>query len=236
MPHRLRRLKTLAFVATTILFAKVLLSIVLEYRWYFPANFESAFLTGRRESFVGLYRAAFYAHILGGPVAILLGAFLVWSGARARFPAFHRWAGRVQIPLILVVLVPSGLVMATQALAGPIAGFGFASLSVATGVCAVAAVYFACNRLFTQHQLWATRCWLLLLSPLIFRLASGALIVTAMESANAYCANAWLSWLLPLAIYEAWRRRASHHGEHTSSPAQTSLVPEPAISESFHEC
>ena len=235
MSHHLNHLKSLAGWAVVVLFAKVLFTIVLEFRSYFPADFESAFLTGRRESFVGLYRAAFYAHILGGPVTILLGAFLVWSGARASFPAVHRWAGRVQILLILVVLVPSGMVMLDKAMVRHKVEEGFASLSVATAICAVAAVYFACNRQFSRHQVWASRCWLLLLSPLVFRLASGVLIVTEMESANAYCLNAWLSWLLPLAIFETWRRIAPNDGEHPFSRAQTKFVPESAISETSNE-
>ena len=70
---RTRRLRKVAVLAAGLLFAKVLLEILYEYRWYFPANFEAAFLIGRQDSFVGLYRAAFYAHVISGPLAILLG-------------------------------------------------------------------------------------------------------------------------------------------------------------------
>lgn len=66
-----------------VLFAKVLVSVLYEYRWYFPANFvESSFLLGRQDNFYGTYAVAFHTHIASGPIAISLGAFLISNGAR----------------------------------------------------------------------------------------------------------------------------------------------------------
>ena len=210
-----------------VLVAKVLLSMLAEYRWYFPANFEAAFLIGRHDYFAGVYAVAFYAHIISGPLTIVLGALLLWSGLRARFPRWHRWAGRGQMLLIVLVLVPSGVVMARHALTGPIAGTGFALHAVATATCAVAAAYTAFAGRWMTHQHWANRCLLLLLAPLLFRLVSGALIVTQAESEWAYRLNAWLSWLVPLLLYEAWRsgqlaRRRAPRLNVTTLPAKAS--------------
>jgi hypothetical protein len=118
--RRLSKLRTIAAVVAGVLFVKVLLEILLEYRWYFPADFDSsAFLTGRRETFVGIYRMSFYAHIVSGPLAVILGAVLMGSGGRSRFFRMHRCLGKVQMLLVLGAVVPSGLVMASQAFAGP---------------------------------------------------------------------------------------------------------------------
>ncbi len=108
--------------------------------------------------------------------------------------------------LVLAVVAPSGLVMAREATAGPIAAFGFVSLSFATAVCAAMALYCARTQNFQSHQRWATRCFILLASPLLLRLISGALIVLGQESEWGYRLNAWLSWFIPLAIYEVWLR------------------------------
>ncbi len=118
--------------------------------------------------------------------------------------------------LVLAVVVPSGLVMATQAHAGPIAAYGFASLSIATAACAMMALYFARNRNFRSHPSWAIRCFLLLASPLLLRLISGAAIVTQMESEWFYRLNAWVSWLIPLVIYEIWRHWPASSGLKTT--------------------
>jgi hypothetical protein len=208
--RRLGKLRALAAIAVALLFFKILLSILVEYRWYFPADFEnSAFLSGRRYSFFGIYRAAFYAHIISGPLAVLLGSFLILTGGRSRYRHLHRPAGKLQM-LIVLIVVPSGLVMARQAYGGSIAALGFSSLSIATGACAMAAVYCAVTRRFRIHQRWATRCFILLTSPLLLRLINGAVVAMQLESDFSYRLNAWLSWLIPLAIYEVWWRcRAS---------------------------
>jgi uncharacterized membrane protein len=207
---RLNRLRTIATCVVAVLFVKVLLAILYEYRWYFPADFDSSsFLVGRRETFFGVYRTAFYAHIISGPVAVVVGCLLMLSGGRSRFSRLHRLAGRTQMLIVLAVVVPSGFVMALQATAGPIATYGFASLSIATAVSAAAAVYFALTRKFQSHRIWASRCFVLLCSPLLLRLMSGLLIVLQLESDWFYRLNAWLSWLIPLTIYEAWWRHSS---------------------------
>jgi uncharacterized membrane protein len=210
---RLRKLRWIALLAVALLFAKVLLGILLEYRWYFPADFDSsAFLSGRRHSFFGVYRAAFYAHLISGPLAVVVGVFLMLSGGRPRFRQFHRPAGRLQMLLVLAVVAPSGLVMAREATAGPIAAYGFASLSGATAACAAMALYCARARKFQSHRRWATRCFVLLASPLLLRLVSGVVIVLQLESDWAYRLNAWLSWLVPMAILEvSWRFGASRN-------------------------
>jgi hypothetical protein len=203
----LRQPATIVSVALAVLGLKVLLGILVEYRWYFPPNFrESAFLTGREATFTAVYATAFYVHILVGPLTVLLGTFLLWNRGAGRWRAWHRWGGRVQMAFIFVALVPSGLVMATQALAGPIAGWGFALLSVATAITAALALWRVMRGQILLHQQWAFRCYLLLVSPLLFRLVAGVFIVTQSESELAYRLNAWLSWLVPLAVYEAWLR------------------------------
>lgn len=196
--------------ALALLGVKVLASILIEYRWYFPANFaEAAFLIGRERTFTPAYAAAFYVHILTGPPTIVLATFLMWSGGRKRWLSWHRWSARVLMALIFVALVPSGVLMARRAFAGPLAGIAFGLLSLLTALTAAMTLYFARQREVGRHQRWATRCFVLLVSPLILRVVSGVFIVTQTESPSAYILNAWLSWLLPLVIYEiGWRTRA----------------------------
>ena len=199
-------LKNLLLAAVALLGLRVFLGILSEYPKYLPPDFDSAFLTGREESFTRFYATAFYLHLVSGPLAIVLGTFLVWSRGRAPWRTWHRWAGRIQMSLIFALLVPTVLIMARDAFAGPIAGAGFAALSIATGVTAAIALYHAVNKRIPQHQRWATRCFILLVSPLLLRGIAGAAIVTQYESLTTYQLNAWLSWLVPLLGYEVWSR------------------------------
>ena len=206
--NRVRILQRVAIVLAVILGLRVLALILFEYQFYFPPNFaESNFLAGREETFNGLYRSAFYVHIFVGPFTIVVGTVLMFSGVRKKFKTGHRLLGRIQMSIVVAFLVPSGLVMATQSFPGPIAGWGFASLSIATATTAIMAVSHARKRRFVDHQLWATRCFILLCSPMLLRLMSGAMIVLSYESVVSYRFIAWLSWIIPLAIFEIWRFR-----------------------------
>ena len=217
-PIRLRRLRILIFLAAAALFTKVFLSILVEYRFYFPANFDAVFLIGRREYFHGPYRIAFYAHIISAPLALAGASFLMLSGGRSRYVGIHRWTGRVNSLMVLVLVVPSGLFMAFYAVAGPIAGVGLGTLSMATAVCLVLAVQNARARRFQAHQRWACRTFILLSSPLLLRVLSGAATLSQLDSNWFYRLNAWVSWLCPLIIYEAWWRSNRYNRRRTLSP------------------
>ena len=193
-------------VAVSILFAWVLWQILREYRWYFPANFsESAFLSGRRYTFDGWYPAAFYIHIITGPIVLLASAALMTPEFRNGWPRWHRRLGRVHIGVLLLLMVPSGLAMAMKAYSGPVAGTGFAMHGIVTGLCAVMAITHARRRNFSVHQAWATRCFLMLCAPLLLRLINGAIQVAGAQSTFTYQLIAWISWLLPMLIHEIWR-------------------------------
>jgi len=199
-------------IAVAILLTKVFLSILWEYRGYFPADFESAFLSGKRAVFHGNYRVAFYAHILSGPIALLLATLLIITGGRVHLRRWHRRAGKVLLALSLLVMLPSSLVMAKNAYAGPVAALGFASLAITTGFSLILAAQFAANGKIKKHQKWAIRSFVLLISPLILRIVSGCLIWLDWESEFAYSSNAWLSWMIPLAVLESisWAKRKAH--------------------------
>lgn len=203
-------------LAMTLLGLKILVSILLEYRSYFPPDFDSAFLTGREDYFSGAYSIAFYLHIIVGPFAVVLAATLLTTGIygqKHRTTRFiHRLSGYVLWPLAIVILMPTGLVMATRAFAGPVAAFAFVLLSLCTGATAFQAVRYARKLNYSMHRHWALRCIVLLFSPLLLRMIGGVYSLMALEAPVYYQLNAWLSWLLPLLTLELiyvrhrWRR------------------------------
>lgn len=211
---RLEAMKRIAFWLLVVLFFKVLGSIVLEYQQYFPANFESNFLSGRREFFFGSYRFAFYAHIISGPISLLIAAFLMFSGKRKSLRHWHRRLGKTLAYIVLLVMLPSGFVMATRALTGPVAGAAFFTLTFVTAISVIIASWHASQRRFVIHQVWAARSFILLCSPLLLRLMTGATIVFDVEGDWTYRFAAWGSWLIPLTVFEFRRflRRRLVHG------------------------
>ncbi|WDI44859.1 DUF2306 domain-containing protein [Bremerella sp. P1] len=220
---RYRTLKAIAAGVVVLLLGKVLFSIVAEYVNYFPPNFDAVFLLGREESFRGIYPPAFYVHIITAPIAILLAAYLMVSGKRKTHGPWHRRLGKAQLFLVLGLVAPSGFVMAFWAFTGPIAGVGFGLQAIATALTVTLAARYAMQRNFPVHQRWATHCFLLLVAPLLFRIVAGILIVTDTESFAAYQWNAWLSWIVPMAAYEAIRWRKKRKAAKKKQPRDVQL-------------
>ena len=196
-----------------ILILRVLAAILSNYPDYFPPNFDSLFLEGRESSFIGLYRPAFYVHITSGPVVLVSGLILLSETVRRRLGSLHRRLGRVHVGVLLVLVLPSGVVMARHAFGGWAAGLSFTLLAAATAGCAVAGVATARWGRFDRHRRWMLRSYVLICSAVALRLISGAVGMLAVPNPEgAYVAAAWASWVLPLAACEFWECVSGRRG------------------------
>jgi Predicted membrane protein (DUF2306) len=192
--------------AAGLLIFKVTLGVVMGYRNYVPPDFDSDFLLGRETYFYGVYRWAFYAHLVSGPTSLMVGTILISDRFRRRAPAWHRALGKLQIACVLLVLAPSGLWMSWYATTGAVAGVGLALLAIATATCAALGWRTAVARRFDQHRLWMWRMYLLLCSAVVIRLIGGLATVFHADALSLYPLSAWASWLVPLLVFEGWGR------------------------------
>lgn len=203
--HR-KKLWWILQLAMVLLVLRVTVGIVLGYTNYFPLNFYSEFLIGRKPYFFGAYQYAFWIHILSSPLVVLSGLWLLSSTMRRRFASLHRRLGKVHILLVLFLVGPSGLWMSFYALTGWWAGSAFALSSSATMICAALGWRCAVKRRFREHQVWMTRCFLLLCSAIILRVLSGIATLLESDAIFTYPLFAWLSATVPLAMYEIARQ------------------------------
>jgi len=185
-----------------LLILKVTLVVVLNYPDYYPPNFGSDFLRGREAYFSGPYQWAFYTHIASGPTSLLLGMILLSGRFRRRLPAWHRYLGRIQVACVLLLVAPSGLWMAYYSAAGPIGAVGVALLAVATGICVGLGWRSAVKRRFADHQRWMWRTFLLLSSAVVLRVIVGLASVLGAADTWVDPLAIWMSWLVPLAVFE----------------------------------
>lgn len=204
---RPKRLRQVLRLLVSALIVKVTVGVVLTFGSYLPPDFDSGFLIGRESYFRDGYHLAFYAHIISGPCSLLLGMVLLSEGFRRRFAGWHRKLGRVQVANVLLVVAPSGIWMSFYAETGALAGVGFGTLAVATGLCVLLGWRSAVNRRFAEHLVWMLRCYVLLSSAVVLRLTTGVSIVSGIEGEWTYQMAAWTSWLVPLAILELWRNK-----------------------------
>ena len=202
----LTRLLTLAAV---LLVLRVIFSVLIGYRSYFPPDFNSEFLFGREVHFYGGYQWAFYPHIIAGPVTLLLGLLLMSERLRRTWPRWHRRLGRMQVIIILLIVVPSGLGMAMYPAAGPLAGVGLVLLAVLTGLTTAFGWRAAVQRRFREHRQWMWRSYLLLCSAVVIRVIGGVATVLGTTAWWIDPAAVWLSCLGPLVVFELlqWHRR-----------------------------
>ena len=204
---RYKILTTVLRWLAVVLILRVLAAIFANYPDYFPPNFDSDFLQGRQSTFLGAYRAAFYVHIISGPVVLFNGLIQLSEYVRRRHGDWHRWLGRIQVLVLLLFVLPSGAVMSWHSFGGWSAGLSFLLLSAATASCAIAGVVHARRRRFDRHRRWMLRSYVLICSAVALRLISGtAELVGVPSPEDAYIFAAWSSWLFPLAAYEIVER------------------------------
>lgn len=208
--------------AALLLAVRVVVGTVWGYRDYVPPNFASDFLAGRERLFWTLYgggyAAAFSIHLVVGPITLLLAGLLHCGPLRRRRLGWHRRLGRVQVALVVGLLAPSGLVMATWAASGPVAAVSLMTLALATAATAILGTRAAIRRRMEAHQRWMTRCTLLLLSAVALRLLGGLGVVLGITAAWYDPAITWAAWVGPLAAYEIRLRMRRRQKSPTGSP------------------
>ena len=226
---RYRILTTVLRWLAIVLILRVLAAILANYPDYFPPNFNSLFLQGRELTFAGTYSWAFYVHIFSGPFVLFNGLILLSDRVRRRRGGLHRFLGRVQVVVLLLLVLPSSVVMSRHAFGGWPAGLSFLLLSVATAICAIVGVVHARRRRFDRHRRWMLRCYVLICSAVALRLLSGAAGVVGVSSPEtAYIVASWSSWVLPLVGYELLARVPAHRPFRTGEPGRAGAEPDPA--------
>lgn len=185
-----------------VLIVRVTVEVVAGYVDYLPPNFDSNFLQGREHYFFHGYQWAFYPHIASGPITLLVGVVLMSDAFRTRFPIWHRRLGRIQVICVLFLVAPSGLWMAYYTATGTIAGISFAILAVLTGTVAALGWKAAVERRFADHRRWMSRCFVLLCSAVVLRVAGGTGTYFDVKWLWFDPVASWFSWLIPLIAYE----------------------------------
>lgn len=159
-------------------------------------------------------QVAFYAHILGGAVALLVGPFQFWRGLREWLPRVHRWSGRVYLAAVAIGAV-AGLILAPASQAGFVGLFGFGALGVlwlVTGWRAYAAIR---RGDVPAHRSWMMRNFALTYAAVTLRIWLPLMLIPQLYAgtefdaafANAYAAVPFLCWLPNLIVAEWLIRR-----------------------------
>jgi uncharacterized membrane protein len=184
-------------------FSVFLFSITTLYFYYY-SNASFNFLAKKQEVvFNPIWRTAFYIHITGGMLALLMGPFQFIKKLRNRNPKLHRTFGKIYLVAILFLAGPSGLFMAFYAEGGGIAVLGFAIMALLWLITTYMAYETIRKRNIEAHKAWMVRSFALTFAAVTLRLyvpiASGYFHVAPFY---VEASSAWVSWLPNLIIAE----------------------------------
>jgi uncharacterized membrane protein len=178
---------------------------------YFSFCSQCSFLLEKQDVvFNPFWRTAFYIHISGGMVALLLGPFQFVPAFRNRFLKAHRTVGKLYLGAILFFGAPAGLFMAFYAEGGWIGQLGFCVMAVLWLLSTWMALEAIRKRKIPEHRNWMTRSFALTFAAVTLRLyvplASDFLHWNAdfVETSSA-----WVSWVPNLIVAEILLRFAA---------------------------
>lgn len=141
------------------------------------------------------------AHLGGGGIALLLGAFQFSQRIRTRHLNWHRWTGRIYITAVGI----SGIAASNVALTtpgGPPAQFGFSMLAIAW----LATTSMAYLRIrqgdIDRHRMWMVRSYALTLAAVSLRIYLPISQIKGIPFESAYPVIAWMCWVPNLMIAE----------------------------------
>lgn len=151
-------------------------------------------------------RGWLWTHLAGGALTVVLGPTQFLNRWPRVWPRLHRWTGRIYVTGMLIACAGATGLIATSSAPFEIRA-AFAATALAWLTTALVALFSIRRGWVLSHRCWMIRNYLVTLSPITFRILLEAR--TAMELAPSPAMIAvmlWLSWLLPLVIYEGVRR------------------------------
>lgn len=147
-------------------------------------------------------RAWLWTHLAGGALTIVLGPLQFLTRWPRTYPRLHRRTGRIyMIGMLIACAGATGLIATSPAPFEIRTAFAATALAwLTTALVALIAIH---RGRVPPHRHWMIRNYLVTLSPITFRILLEALVAMELVPSPAIIATLlWLSWLLPLLLYE----------------------------------
>lgn len=167
-----------------------------------------------------------HTHIFASALALVLGPLQFSTGLRSRWPALHRWLGRVYLGVAVALGGTAGLYMSWHAFGGTVAELGFASLAIGWLYSGGRAFLAARSRDFASHRRWMVRNFALTFAAVTLRLYLPPVFIFGWPFAASYAAISWLCWVPNLLVAE-WLVRTAHGPSPGAAPGGGPPQPPP---------
>ncbi|KAF1708684.1 DUF2306 domain-containing protein [Pseudoxanthomonas sacheonensis] len=151
-------------------------------------------------------RGWLWTHLAGGALTVVLGPLQFLTRWPRAYPRLHRWMGRIYMVGMLIACTGATGLIATSPAPFEIR-IAFTATALAWLTTALVALIAIHRGRVWPHRRWMIRNYLVTLSPITFRILLQAQIAMELAPSPAMIATLlWLSWLLPLVIYEGGYR------------------------------
>ncbi len=144
---------------------------------------------------------AAWAHIWGGGVALLTGAFQMNAGLRRRKPVVHRVLGTIYLSGILAGGL-GGVYLAWHAEGGVMNTLGFGALGVLWLVTGMMAWLSIRSGQISNHRKWMIRNYALTFAGVTLRIYLPLSMMAGLTFPVAYAIIAWMCWAPNLIVAE----------------------------------
>ena len=188
----------------TLITAAILIVVAVALRFLFHYAFPYFRFDPKYFDYYWPHRIRLIFHISGGILALTCGPFQFWTGLRQRAMNFHMWTGRLYLVGVAVGSTGAFLmgVFTTPK------SFGFALMFMASAWILISGIALAAilRGMVSLHKEWMVRSYLTTFGFVTFRILNDNLPALAQRlggSGGDNLANiTWVSWLVPLGIYE----------------------------------
>lgn len=175
---------------------------------YFVLDRRFALLaTKSDELLINLYwNIGFYAHIISGGLALLIGWIQFNANIRRNNPAFHKLMGKIYI--IAVLFSSTGaFYIGFFATGGPVASLGFILLAIIWFVTTIMAYNNIRNGQIEKHKKLMIYSYAACFAAVTLRIWFPLLMLLIGDYNTAYVMAAWLCWLPNLLVAHFISRR-----------------------------
>jgi uncharacterized membrane protein len=156
-------------------------------------------------------------HIAGGTIALFAGPFQLWSGFRRRFRAAHRWTGYAYISGVVLSAVSSfSLVFHTL----PDFGLSLFVLAIMWLVSVGMALAAVRNGRYDAHREWMSRSYIVTFAFVSYRFLVDLPVFSGLGGGR-FASVLWISWVVPMMLFEVSRQWTQGRRKHAAVPVAT---------------
>jgi len=155
-------------------------------------------------------------HLALAIIIHFFGPLQLVPAVRSRFPAFHRWSGRVFVTSVIIVVAAGAYMLAVREIGAWTLRAGFIVQGLLILWFAWQAVGYARRRMFDTHMRWAIRLflaasavWFFRVMIMIWFVLTGGIGIDQSNGTGWFMDAMSALQFLPLALYEVyWRIKA----------------------------